>query len=239
MAMAQLLLHTSSSLALVSMYVSTSLVASNTLQCNAFGSFFIAANGCCSFIARAFVFSLHSKTPRLCLGSKLSGRVVQCAQVSLRSRICPNLSFHQVRSPRLHLSVRAQMDEEAASAVAASVADSGAPTIFDKIISKEIPSTVVYEDDKVLAFRDINPQAPVHIILIPKHRDGLTQLSKATEGNKEVLGHLLYTAKVIADQEGLADGFRVVINDGLNGCQSVYHLHLHIIGGRKLKWPPG
>jgi len=138
-------------------------------------------------------------------------------------------------------SVRAQpRDEEAAAKVAAATVDPGVPTIFDKIISKEIPATIVYETEKVLAFRDINPQAPVHVVLIPKKRDGLTQLSKATEGNKDVLGELLYAAKEVAEQEGLQpDGFRVVINDGPNGCQSVYHLHLHLLGGRQLKWPPG
>lgn len=132
------------------------------------------------------------------------------------------------------------MDEEAAAKAAAKAnVDTGAPTIFDKIVSREIPATVVYENEKVLAFRDINPQAPVHVVLIPKQRDGLTQLSKATEGNKDVLGELLFAAKVVAEQEGLEEGFRVVINDGPNGCQSVYHLHLHLLGGRQLKWPPG
>ncbi|KAH7285066.1 hypothetical protein KP509_33G011100 [Ceratopteris richardii] len=135
--------------------------------------------------------------------------------------------------------VRAQKNEEDAAHAAASLADAGAPTIFDKIIRKEIPSTVVYEDEKVLAFRDINPQAPVHIVLIPKVRDGLTQLSKADERHKDILGHLLCMTAVIAKQEGIEDGYRVVINNGPSACQSVYHLHLHIIGGRQLKWPPG
>ncbi|KAM3313576.1 hypothetical protein ACQJBY_032872 [Aegilops geniculata] len=92
------------------------------------------------------------------------------------------------------------------------------PTIFDKIIKKEIPSTVVYEDEKVLAFRDINPQAPTHIVIIPKVKDGLTGLSKAEERHVEILGCLLYAAKVIAKQEGLEDGYRIVINDGPSGC---------------------
>ncbi|KAI3732965.1 hypothetical protein L1987_64178 [Smallanthus sonchifolius] len=117
--------------------------------------------------------------------------------------------------------------------------DSDSPTIFDKIIDKEIPSNVVYEDDKVLAFRDIAPQAPTHILLIPKVRDGLTGLSKAEERHCEILGRLLYTAKIVAKQEGLEDGFRIVINDGPNGCQSVYHIHVHLIGGRQMNWPPG
>ncbi|BBN07015.1 histidine triad (HIT) family protein [Marchantia polymorpha subsp. ruderalis] len=118
-------------------------------------------------------------------------------------------------------------------------AEAGVPTIFDKIVKKEIPCTSVYEDEKVLAFRDINPQAPTHIVIIPKDRDGLTQLSKAEERHKEILGHLMYVATVVAKDLGLKDGFRIVINDGVNGCQSVYHLHIHLLGGRQMKWPPG
>ncbi|MQL90696.1 hypothetical protein Taro_023292 [Colocasia esculenta] len=112
-------------------------------------------------------------------------------------------------------------------------------SLFDKIISREIPSTVVYEDDKVLAFRDINPQAPVHVLLIPKVRDGLTELGKAELKHEDIFGHLLYAAKIVAEKEGIVDGFRVVINSGVSACQSVYHLHLHVLGGRQMKWPPG
>ncbi|KAI4348531.1 hypothetical protein L6164_009244 [Bauhinia variegata] len=129
------------------------------------------------------------------------------------------------------------MASEKEAALAAAPSD--APTIFDKIINKEIPSTVVYEDDKVLAFRDTSPQAPVHIVIIPKIRDGLTGLSKAEERHVEILGRLLYTAKLVAKQEGLDDGFRIVINDGPKGCQSVYHIHVHLLGGRQMNWPPG
>ncbi|XP_042513584.1 14 kDa zinc-binding protein isoform X1 [Macadamia integrifolia] len=111
------------------------------------------------------------------------------------------------------------MASEKEAALAAVPSDS--PTIFDKIINKEIPSTVVYEDDKVLAFRDIAPQAPTHILIIPKIRDGLTGLSKAEERHCEILGYLLYTAKQVAKQEGLDDGFRIVINDGPSGCRSI------------------
>ncbi|CAN6457264.1 unnamed protein product [Victoria cruziana] len=134
---------------------------------------------------------------------------------------------------------KASSDEEASARAAASTAESGAPTIFDKIIAKEIPSTIVYEDDRVLAFRDIDPQSPSHILLIPKIRDGLTQLSKAEPRHVDILGHLLYAAKLVAEKEGLSNGYRVVINNGPDGCQSVYHLHLHILGGRQMKWPPG
>ncbi|XP_030966025.1 14 kDa zinc-binding protein [Quercus lobata] len=129
------------------------------------------------------------------------------------------------------------MASEKEAALAAVPSDS--PTIFDKIISKEIPSKVVFEDDEVLAFRDISPQAPTHILIIPKVKDGLSGLSKAEERHCEILGRLLYTAKVVAKQEGLDDGFRIVINDGPSGCQSVYHIHIHLLGGRQMNWPPG
>jgi histidine triad (HIT) family protein len=112
------------------------------------------------------------------------------------------------------------------------------PTVFDKILSGEWSSDKVYEDETCLAFRDINPQAPVHIILIPKHRDGLTQLSKAREDQEGLLGHLMYVSQQIGNKE-CPKGFRIVINDGQDGAQSVYHLHLHILGGRQMTWPPG
>ncbi|GJP51002.1 hypothetical protein CLOM_g10153 [Closterium sp. NIES-68] len=131
-------------------------------------------------------------------------------------------------------------NEEAAAKAASAAADTGNPTIFDKIVRKEIPANIVYEDDEVLAFRDISPQAPVHIILIPKNRDGLTQLCKAEERHAAILGRLLLAARQVAISEGLVpNGYRLVINDGPDGCQSVYHLHIHILGGRQMKWPPG
>ncbi|KNA22773.1 hypothetical protein SOVF_031440 [Spinacia oleracea] len=128
-------------------------------------------------------------------------------------------------------------EKEAALAAASAPADS--PTIFDKIINKEIPANIVFEDEQVLAFRDINPQAPTHIIIIPKVKDGLTGLSQAEERHYEILGRLLHTAKLVAKQEGLDDGFRIVINDGPKGCQSVYHIHVHLLGGRQMNWPAG
>ncbi|BAT80164.1 14 kDa zinc-binding protein-like isoform X1 [Vigna umbellata] len=140
---------------------------------------------------------------------------------------------------RLGFSTHATNNEEAAAKAAAVNFDSEAPTIFDKIINKEIPSSIVYEDEKVLAFRDINPQAPVHVLVIPKFRDGLTQLGKADSRHGEILGQLLYAAKIVAEKEGIVDGFRVVINNGPSACQSVYHLHLHVLGGRQMNWPPG
>ncbi|WP_066377575.1 histidine triad nucleotide-binding protein [Anabaena sp. CA = ATCC 33047] len=110
-------------------------------------------------------------------------------------------------------------------------------TIFSKIIRREIPANIVYEDDLALAFKDINPQAPVHLLVIPKKP--IPKLADATPEDQALLGHLLLTAKLVAEKAGLDDGYRVVINTGNDGGQTVYHLHLHILGGRSLAWPPG
>lgn len=109
-------------------------------------------------------------------------------------------------------------------------------TIFSKIISREIPADIVYEDDEVLAFRDINPVSPTHILLIPKSH--LVNLFTAESSHKEILGHLMIKAGEIAKEEGLED-FRLVVNNGAGVGQSVFHLHLHILGGRSFSWPPG
>ena len=123
---------------------------------------------------------------------------------------------------------------------ASMITDPATVTVFDKIITKKIPAFVVYEDDDVLAFHDIAPQAPVHIVIIPKFRDGLTGLSTAEERHKKILGQLLYTASRVAKmEEGLRNGYRVVINEGGWGGQTVLHLHLHLLGGRFMEWPPG
>jgi histidine triad (HIT) family protein len=111
-------------------------------------------------------------------------------------------------------------------------------TIFGKIIRREIPASIVYEDDLCLAFRDIAPQAPVHILVIPKKP--IPSLADAAPEDKEVLGHILLLIQQIADQEGLADkGYRVVTNIGTDGGQTVFHLHFHLLGGRAMQWPPG
>ncbi len=110
-------------------------------------------------------------------------------------------------------------------------------TIFSKIIRREIPAEIVYEDDLALAFKDINPQAPVHIIVIPK--EPIAQLTDAESKDHALMGHLLLTAKRVAQQAGLNNGYRVVINTGPDGGQTVSHLHLHILGGRQMAWPPG
>lgn len=114
------------------------------------------------------------------------------------------------------------------------------PTFFDKLVSKEVPCDILFEDDVCMAFRDISPQGPKHFLVIPKNKDGLNRLSNAREDQKYLLGHLVYTAQQVAKNEGLVpNGFRMVINDGPDGSQSVYHMHIHVIGGRQMKWPPG
>jgi histidine triad (HIT) family protein len=110
-------------------------------------------------------------------------------------------------------------------------------TIFSKIIRREVSADIVYEDDLVLAFKDIAPQAPIHILMIPKKP--ISQLAVATSEDHALLGHLLLKAKQVAEEAGLEDGYRVVINNGSDGGQSVDHLHLHILGGRQMQWPPG
>ncbi len=109
-------------------------------------------------------------------------------------------------------------------------------TIFGKIIRREIPAEILYEDDLCLAFRDINAQAPVHLLVIPKQP--IAKLADAESTDHALLGHLLLTVKRVAEQAGL-EGYRVVINNGEDGGQTVYHLHLHILGGRQMAWPPG
>jgi histidine triad (HIT) family protein len=98
---------------------------------------------------------------------------------------------------------------------------------------------VVFEDDFVFAFRDINPAAPTHILIIPKHKDGLTGISQAQEKHEAILGKLLLAAAKIAKQENLGHGYRLVINDGVHGGQEVPHLHVHLLGGKQFGWPPG
>ena len=104
--------------------------------------------------------------------------------------------------------------------------------IFCKIVRGEIPSTKVYEDDTIFAFRDINPQAPVHILVIPKAHIG--SVHEVTSQNCDVVAHIFEVISQLAEQEGLEKGYRVVSNCGEDGCQSVHHLHFHVLGGKKL-----
>jgi histidine triad (HIT) family protein len=117
-----------------------------------------------------------------------------------------------------------------------SAGDHCAMSIFQKIIDRQIPADIVYEDDKALAFRDINPQAPVHILVIP--RRPIPKLADLETGDVELAGHLLLVAREVAAREKLTD-FRVVINNGPGSGQTVYHLHVHVLGGRPFGWPPG
>jgi len=109
-------------------------------------------------------------------------------------------------------------------------------TLFAKIARGEVPADIVYEDDLALAFRDIHPQAPSHLLVIP--RKPIERLSRADDDDAELLGHLMGVARKVAAQEGLTD-FRLVVNDGAGAGQTVFHLHLHVLGGRPLSWPPG
>jgi histidine triad (HIT) family protein len=110
--------------------------------------------------------------------------------------------------------------------------------VFEKIIARQIPARIVYEDDLVLAFRDVNPQAPVHVLIIPKK--AISRIDEATSSDHALLGHLMLKAAEVARQLSLdRTGYRLVINNGPDGGESVPHLHLHILGGRRMGWPPG
>ena len=110
-------------------------------------------------------------------------------------------------------------------------------TLFEKIINKEIPAEIIYEDDVSIVIEDINPQALTHLLIIPKKV--IPKLSDASNEDQEILGHLMLVAGKIADQLGLDETFRLVVNNGAKAGQSVFHLHLHLISGRPLNWPPG
>ncbi|MFG0266918.1 MAG: histidine triad nucleotide-binding protein [Rhodopirellula sp. JB055] len=111
------------------------------------------------------------------------------------------------------------------------------PSIFSKIIAKEIPADIVYEDDLCLAFRDIAPKAPTHILVIPKRE--IVSLADLTDEDQEVMGRCVVVASKVASDEGLGDGYRLVVNTGSDGGQEVPHVHFHLLGGRKMTWPPG
>ena len=110
-------------------------------------------------------------------------------------------------------------------------------TVFHRIIDREIPADIVFEDDQCLVFRDINPQAPVHVLIIPKRE--IVSLADVDAADAPLLGHLFVVAGRVAAQLGLEDGFRTVINSGRDGGQDVPHLHIHLLGKRRLTWPPG
>lgn len=110
--------------------------------------------------------------------------------------------------------------------------------IFCKIINKKIPASIVFEDEKIIAFNDINPQAPIHILLIP--REHFTSLNDIPEEKKNILSHLLLKARQIAQEKGIAEkGYRIVLNTEKDSGQEVFHIHFHLLGGRRMHWPPG
>lgn len=112
------------------------------------------------------------------------------------------------------------------------------PTLFEKIISREIPAEILYEDDLCLCFKDISPKAPTHLLLVPKKP--IPRIAEASEEDQNTLGHMMLVVGKIATQVGLTEtGFRTVINNGKDGGETVPHLHIHILGGRALTWPPG
>jgi histidine triad (HIT) family protein len=110
-------------------------------------------------------------------------------------------------------------------------------TIFGKIIRRELPADIVYEDEHCLAFRDVNPQAPTHVLVVPKKE--IDKLSSAQGDDEALLGHLMLAAGKVARQLGVGDAFRLVVNNGARAGQTVFHLHLHILAGRRFNWPPG
>lgn len=110
-------------------------------------------------------------------------------------------------------------------------------TLFEKIIAREIPAQIVYEDDRAIAFRDVSPQAPTHVLVVPKKP--IPSLDALDEADAPLVGHLFVVARQVAADEGLAHGYRTVFNNGRHAGQTVDHLHLHVLGGRPLAWPPG
>lgn len=112
------------------------------------------------------------------------------------------------------------------------------PTIFGKILRGEIPAEIVWEDEHCIAFRDINAAAPTHVLVIPRRY--VATLNDFASADKELMGHLMWVATQVAESEGVAeDGYRLVVNCNASGGQSVYHVHMHVLGGRPLSWPPG
>tara|TARA_B100000282_G_scaffold178644_1_gene129635 strand:+ start:412 stop:750 length:339 start_codon:yes stop_codon:yes gene_type:complete len=110
-------------------------------------------------------------------------------------------------------------------------------SIFEKIIFREIPADIIFEDNLCIVIRDIEPQAPVHCLVIPKKK--IERIALSEDSDQKILGHLLLVAKKVALKEKLEEGFRIVINNGIKGGESVPHLHVHLLGGRQMQWPPG
>ncbi|KAI8752916.1 histidine triad nucleotide-binding protein 1 isoform X1 [Biomphalaria glabrata] len=172
---------------------------------------------------------LYKLSSNLIAGQGLHTPLKYLAAVGLAAQ------FIHVAKSDLHTSSSCFFSDEVTKAKSSKPSDT--PTIFSKIINKTLPAKILYEDDKCLAFSDVNPQAPTHFLVIPKKV--IPTLSQATDNDQLLLGHLLLVAKNIAEQQKLEKGFRLVINNGPDGAQSVYHLHIHVLGGRQMGWPPG
>nr|XP_022289685.1 uncharacterized protein LOC111101472 [Crassostrea virginica] len=181
---------------------------------------------------------------RLLISSQVRAAKWSCVINQVFSQRCStNPSFSSIKSTlpdsivktRKFSTSRAILSDEVEKAKTAK--KTGEPTIFSKIVDKTIPADIIYEDEQCLAFRDVTPQAPVHFLVIPK--SPIPGISDAEDTDKELLGHLLLTAKKVAEKENLSNGYRLVINNGPDGSQSVYHLHIHVMGGRQMEWPPG
>jgi diadenosine tetraphosphate (Ap4A) HIT family hydrolase len=146
---------------------------------------------------------------------------------------------HHIRPSSFTRALSSSLCEDTQAMLAKAKQSEGQPTLFDKILDKSVPSEMVYETEHVYCFRDIAPQAPTHVLCIPKVRDALTGLKMAEDRHEAILGKLMIAASKVAHMENLDEGYRIVVNDGPLGCQSVYHLHLHVLGGRQMTWPPG
>jgi len=166
--------------------------------------------------------------------TRLTGRLTRHPTLSYIHSPSPLLQTLNKNIPcRLVKQPSVNMSEEAA----AKAGRPTGPTIFDKILDGTIPATFIHDDDKCVAFNDVNPQAPVHFLVIPRKR--IAMLEEADDDDGDILGHLMLTARKVAKEQGLIKGYRVVVNNGVEGAQSVYHLHIHVLGGRQLSWPPG
>lgn len=159
-------------------------------------------------------------------------KVIQRAFKFRLRKSYPTNIYHLSRG--VTISVRRPYSDEVSKAQ--SVKPNNNTTIFDKIISKEIKADIIYEDEYCLAFNDVAPQAPVHFLVIPKIR--IARLEDATAQDKDILGHLMLVARSLGAKKA-PGGWRLVVNNGRDGAQSVYHLHLHVLGGRQMVWPPG
>eukprot|EP00920_Eleutheroschizon_duboscqi_P000165 GHVT01000592.1.p1 GENE.GHVT01000592.1~~GHVT01000592.1.p1 ORF type:complete len:208 (+),score=37.68 GHVT01000592.1:129-752(+) len=193
-----------------------------------------------SFVLPSFLASRHfcpaylSCAPRVPAMSSGPPFTTTGGHLNLAAYSSSSTSSQSDRSPS------ADKHDEAKAALSASSSSSSSSgtTLFGRIVSGEVPCSKVYEDSLSLAFDDLHPQAPTHIIIIPKVANGLDRLGSATEAHKQILGHLMWVAAEIARRKQLGD-FRTVVNSGPTACQSIYHLHVHLLAGRKMNWPPG